>query len=268
MRSLRYNDISHVRAPGEFFDMSHRDVNIVEAGRENAVFLARDDRPAVNIEDVMQNYIKEKGLGATRPRPSTVGAKSRLFTEDSLDSEEEVRKKDVKFRERSYTQDVKKAFEGDARVQLRLRRSSSARSFGGMHGTGTTGRPSTSASTPAHADSRPFTANFEGYQELTKTYKSSKTGCTYSKILTKRGPTSVVMIDRHHDAITLGRTPKEAETRVGWDWRPVETDINDKSGLCNVFNSATARFRKDKEEIEEDKRIMAENGEEGRKGSF
>ena len=238
-------DISSVYCPGEFFDPSKGSVHVKDGARASAVFRQVSVRPATDIEMVVQKYIK----GKMRPSSTPNATRNKNMSLDSVESGYE-RDQLVSFRPRSYTQDVSRAFEGER--NLRMRKSSSVRSMNINEMSSPQQRPNFAQSTQL------FTSSFEGSHAQMKTFKSRKTGEVYTKAMMKRGPTSVTVVPKHDDAVMLGRTLREAELQLGWDWRPVTTDINDKNGLGHVFNSASDRFRKSFKEIEEDKRRQAE----------
>jgi hypothetical protein len=246
----RLNDISHVYTPGEFFDITQSAVNVRDPMRQSAIFKQPVTRQAVDIENVVQGYMLEKlGRPKTSPEKSTRGFSESVSDGGSM--------REIVKRPRSYTTEVNKAF-GDGERLLRMRKSSSVKEMDTMQRMGSSSvRPNTAGN---------YEIGSEAFTDLTKSYVSKKTGVVYERTVAKRGPTSVVLVPEHNDAVTLGRTMRVKETREGWDWRPVTTDINDKSGLSNVFKSRVERFKEHK--IEDDLKEMEKNGVEARKISI
>jgi len=228
--------------PGEFWNPNDTSVKVIDAGKKSWYFRSQGTRDRVDVNVAVARYLERKkreleggdGVGR-RPRTATAATES---------TDETVGAPSGKLR--SYTMDVRDAFKGESRLRVGTAFASSRRSLMEMTeegGQGSQQRPSTTmgACMSPHVS---HSVDFNGFHSVKRNYKD-RTGKVRSKMVRKRGPTSVVGRDDNFDAYSLGFGRGQIVEPNMCSYNPKSLSSKRVMGMTHVFKG-TERFKKEK----------------------
>ena len=254
--------------PGEFFDpAAAASVRVKDVNKKSWFFRSRATRERLDVSERVKQYIEMKKReleGEEKGRKKARGMSIETKETDNTEAErsEGSPSPGRSAKQRSYTMDVKDAFQLEARFRLGTGFGASSRKLNIDVGEDESlPRPKTTMSMMSPNISHSI--DFNGFHSVTRTFKD-KNGKDFNKIVRKRGPTAVVGRDSHFDVYSMGYgNGKMEEGPTPNSYNP---DINKRSeskrvmGMTHMFKGPTdRRFPK---KVEREQEQEEERGEE------